>query len=234
MNKLFNEIIPEFPRTRHLRYNALNLENNDLVSEDDYVLFKNNINITEKVDGSNCAISYVNGYPVVRNKDKFIKKSSIKEGSSNKQFSSIFNWFYKNKNNFEKLKTYGNFTIYGEWLLAAHGILYDKLPDYFLAYDLYSYEDYKFLNTKDAYEILNNCGFNCCEILFDGKLENLEELNNYCNRDSLYSSNYKSEGIYIKIYDKYILDRLKMVAKDFVRGQFWDSSLITKNKLSVD
>ena len=44
--------------------------------------------------------------------------------------------------------------MYGEWLYAKHSIYYDKLPHYFLEFDIFDREQKIFLDTETRHNLL--------------------------------------------------------------------------------
>lgn len=40
------------------------------------------------------------------------------------------------------------YILYGEWLQITHTVLYDALPDWFIAFDLYDIQSARFLSTQ--------------------------------------------------------------------------------------
>jgi hypothetical protein len=47
--------------------------------------------------------------------------------------------------------------LYGEWLYAKHTIFYDRLPQYFLEFDVLDLESDAFLSTARRRELLGGC-----------------------------------------------------------------------------
>ena len=234
MTKVFQSeklILPAFPRTPHLPYKP-NTEVSDYVStaEDCAIIFKSLINIEEKIDGASVGMTLHNGHPIIRNRDHILRKGYFKATAAKQQFASIWTWFYKNQYKFEKLSEIGPFSVYGEWCIAAHGIKYTKLPDWFIVYDVYDYEKQYFIAPNHARTILYDCEFHLPRLLQRGEFEGNEaELESMTKLTSEFSDD-QIEGIYIKVFDKdKITHRFKMVRSDFRRGQFWNPKKITKN-----
>lgn len=148
-----------------------------------------------------------------------------------KQFASVFNWFYENKNKFEILNEAGPFSVFGEWMVAQHGIKYDALPAWFIAFDLYNYESGEFVETITARKVLQESGFELVPQLFYGQVTTFEEISQMTKKTSAFT-NSAIEGVYIKISTgDWITNRFKMVREDFVQGALWDSKSLKKNVL---
>lgn len=235
MKRFSNEklILPEFPKTQHLPWNP-NTSRNDLIAskEEAEFIFSNPFAyVQEKVDGANAGLALVDNEPIIRNRDFILRKGFFKDTPAKKQFVPIWGWFYKHKENFEKLSDLlGPVSVYGEWMLQIHGMIYDSLPDWFLAYDVYDYEVKKFLDPKIAIESLIESGFSVVPNLQIG-IKSYEELEELTKEKSLFSSSAR-EGIYIKTSDgKYQDKRFKMVRQDFVQGSLFDKKELKKNRL---
>ena len=48
------------------------------------------------------------------------------------------------------------YVLFGEWLYLKHTIIYDRLPNYLMEYDVYDREERRFLSTKRRRERLVN------------------------------------------------------------------------------
>lgn len=246
--KELKKILPDFPRTPHVPYKAVfgaNLSSDDSIASDlgASVVFTGKIHdltdlsifIEEKLDGANCGMCLYEGHPVIRNRSHILNKGYVKDTPAKIQFRPAWGWFYDNKNKFEKLNEAAGFEVgvYGEWVYALHGIRYDKLPDWFIAYDLFDWFPLKFMATDKARELLIGAGFSVPPLLHTGKVESWEQLESLCNEQSAFSTIDQREGVYIKISaGKHLVDRYKMVRADYVQGSRWDLRSITKNKLA--
>jgi hypothetical protein len=114
--------------------------------------------------------------------------------------------------------------------VAQHGIFYNRLPDWFIAYDIYNYESGNFLAPKTARRLLTNVGFTCPEHL-SCEIKSYDDLVALANGPSRWSDS-KREGIYIKIdNNEVVTHRFKMVREDFQRGALWDNKEMKKNEL---
>lgn len=225
-------MLPPFPRTPHLPHNP-NLEPNDLIASNHEAgsVFTQLVNIEEKVDGASVGVMLFDDEPVIRNRDHILRKGYVKDTAAKKQFASIWNWFYKNKKSFEQLNEEGPYAVYGEWCLAQHGIFYNRLPDWFIAYDVYDYEQNRFVSPIQARSLLSKVGFSTPKLLFQGEYKDgYDELAAWANDQSEYGDATR-EGIYLKVYDdRWAIKRFKMVSPKFERGKYWSHDKLTKNK----
>ena len=237
----YSKLLPDFPRIFHLPYKP-NAQRTDLIAseKDVQVIFDNdNVEVTEKVDGANSGVIFYDGNPIIRNRNHFLAKGKTGHlrGPAKMQFAPIYNWCYENRDKFETLNNILGFevSIYGEWLLALHGIKYDKLPCYFIPYDLYDSESNQFLSTKIATKSLKEAGFDTTPVLHEGRLPNWEIFDTFCSEKSIFSSTDIREGVVVKISnDRYLTNRFKMVRQGFIQGCHWNERALTKNKLIND
>lgn len=227
-------ILPEYPKTPHLPHKP-NTDSLDRVAtaQDVAVIYQKPIAVEEKIDGASCGMAMdADGNPIIRNRDHILRKGYVKDTAAKKQFTSTWNWFYENKGRFKYVNEQGPYSVFGEWCLAQHGIQYTKLPDWFIAYDVYDFEKRRFLDPALARSILKDAGFSLPRLFHIGPFEgSFEDMERWANETAEWAET-KAEGVYIKVYDNEsnaIIDRFKMVREDFVRGQFWNPKKLTKN-----
>jgi hypothetical protein len=191
--------------------------------------------IEEKIDGSNCAIMLNGNDFIIRNRDHVLKKGYIKKETPAKlQFRPLWNWAHDHRENFEKLnETFGYpLGVYGEWLWALHGIVYNALPSYFIAFDLYDPERYNWIASDLSRPILKKCGFTCPPLIHKGPIDSISRLDEWSQGISAFSSE-KREGIYIKDSEgtEFVTCRYKMVREGYVQGAGWSHEKITRQQL---
>jgi atypical dual specificity phosphatase len=222
-------ILPAFPRTLHLPYKP-NASKDDVVAEeaDAKVVFEQTVHVEEKIDGASVGMMLYDDHPIIRNRDYIMRKGYVKDTPAKKQFASVWNWWYDHKECFEKLH---GFAVYGEWMKAQHGIHYTRLPDWFIAYDLFDHRIAQFLAPKTARRLLQEAGFTVPEVRFVGKIEDYNQFEEMANMPATWAEG-KAEGVYVKVDNaEVVTHRFKMVRQDFIRGQFWDGKTLLKNSL---
>lgn len=232
------KLLPDYPRTQHLCYKP-NAQRLDLIaSENDCKILLENENTfcEEKVDGASVGICFFENNPIIRNRSNILQKgkSGHLRTPAKIQFASIWNYFYEHINRFEKLNDLCGMpvSIYGEWLYALHGIEYDKLPSFFVPYDIYDWERGFFIPTGHARDLLKCAGFDLVPLLYKGKLSSYDYLEKFMDEKSEFSNLDKREGVYIKVCDdEKITHRFKWVRSDFIQGSRWDERKITKNRV---
>ncbi len=235
--KHLKRILPDYPRTHHVPWKPNTARDDLVVTQDEFeIVFKSDrVSVEEKIDGAQCGMALYEGYPVIRNSNHILSKGYVKETPAKKQFASVFNWFYKHKDRFEILNNLaGPVGVYGEWMIAQHGMEYDKLPDWFMAFDLYDYEARQFVCTEKAREVLVESGFSVVPQLYYGRVESFEQLERLANEPSSFTTKGPREGVYVKVSDEWwVTDRFKMVRQGFKQGGLWDKKQLKKNKVMM-
>lgn len=240
MKLSFKDVLPEYPSTRHLPWKP-NSKGDKIASESEcQIIFTGDFtSIQEKIDGANCGMCFFDGHPVVRNRTKILRKGQELKNPSLKQFSSSWNWMHENKEKFKILADFGPYSIYGEWMIQQHGMEYDLLPDWFIAYDLFDYENQKYIDPYRAESIFRTCGFKSIPISFyaDPKIQkplNFEFIETVANFQSWFSKTEKREGVIVKASDgKFITNKFKMVRQGFEQGCLL-GDVIKKNSVSPE
>lgn len=222
---------PEYKRTPHFDSSISNMTHDDILYEGD-IQFPLDCYVQEKLDGANMRISWSDG-PVVGNRKHILKKGFIKTKTpAKRQFTYAWNWIHLHKKDIQRaFEIWGGYlTIYGEWCYYTHSISYDRLPDFFIAYDIYSHDDQKYLSPDVVKNILSQTNIKYIEptkIVFNS-VKDIIELS---EMNSLYKDGY-CEGIVIKIPDgTFYTESFKIVNKFFIRRNNFNNSCIIKNKL---
>ncbi|KAL9650038.1 hypothetical protein ABK040_003156 [Willaertia magna] len=243
-NKAEKIDINKFPSTPHLFITSSNVSRDDLhLDEYDAKDFYSTnyfpyLTLEEKIDGSNIGISL----DPETMKFKCQNRSHFITSQSHSQFKTLDNWLNEHSSELYTLLSLNDFQyiLFGEWMYAKHSIYYDKLPDTFIAFDIFDKKMGKFLSVEKRNEMLQE---NCPSISIVKKIEILEGfitkdiLLKYL--DTLYS-NYKHEescleGIYIRLdgKDGYLEKRCKVVRSDFIQQieQHWSTQEVVKNQI---
>jgi hypothetical protein len=231
-----SDIIPDFPRTRHLPHKANTAKGDTVASEKECkIIFQSElVAVEEKIDGANTGMCLYEGNPIIRNRNHILNKAFTQRKTAAKmQFASIHNWFYANMEKFQALNELLGFdaAVYGEWMFAVHGIQYTKLPELWIPYDIYDWQHQKFIDTTHVRSALTTAGFWTPPLLHAGKVESWEQLEALCNQNSEWADGLR-EGVYVKVSDtRWVTERFKMVRNGFAQGGLWSDDRITRNKV---
>jgi len=224
-------IAPDYWRIPHFNKEISNMTHDDIELESP-IDFPLECFVQEKVDGANMGISWKDG-PILRNRNHILKKGYIdKDTPAKLQFRPAWNWLHKHEDDIKLISElcYSPITIYGEWMFAKHSIYYDKLPDLFLAYDIWSVEDREFLSPDVVIELLDKTSIS---YIRSKKmiLNSIKEVIFLSEFESEYRDGVR-EGIVIKTSNGRFVDRcFKVVNNQFERRQDFNEILI-KNKIN--
>jgi hypothetical protein len=223
------QLLPEYPKTPHLPFRP-NVQAGDVVAtEKDVFGFLDSpaLLVEEKVDGANCGAILVDNEFIVRNREHILQKGYIKKNTPAKiQFRSLWNWLYGHKDCFEKLnKVYGApVAVYGEWLWALHGIVYDSLPSHFIALEILPSNGK--VDPIEGRLAMMEAGFVCPPLIGVGPTT-YDKLADFVSHTSAWGPE-QMEGVYLKSP----VGRYKMLRPGYVQGSKWNTEKLVRQKLS--
>lgn len=222
--------IIKYPRTPHLAGSRIQPGDEDLEvisreSLQDLILV-----IEEKLDGSNCGISFGDSGQLVLQSRGHI----LAGGPREKQFDLFKRWANHHVSTLRRLLE-DRYVMYGEWLYARHTISYDQLPHYFLEFDLLDKKSNIFLTTAQRRSLLSGSPVVSAPLLATENVRNLEAL----VTRSTCSSTETMEGLYLKAEsENHVVKRFKFVRDSFLQkvadsGEHWMERPIEPNRLRV-
>lgn len=239
---MMNQIL-KYPRTRHLEGSREQTGDEDLKCVDFGEIRGKYLVLEEKVDGANCGISFNrSGKMLLQSRGHYLNG-----GYGERQFDLFKLWAGCFEDRLRCLLE-DRYILYGEWLYAKHTVFYDRLPHYFMEFDIYDREEGRFFSTRKRKEFLQDAPFiRSVRVLAQGHYGGVEEIAAYIGRSAFISEERGQrfeiqcrkagvrteeaqrqtdfsgimEGIYIKVEDgDYVTDRLK-----YVRGSFLNAIL---------
>jgi RNA ligase len=165
--------ITKYPRTPHIQGSRLQPGDEDLDSVPFSEIANEYVVVEEKVDGANAAISFdAQGQLLLQSRGHYLTG-----GLRERHFNLFKQW--ANSNYAALWDVLGDrYILYGEWLYAKHTVFYDRLPHYFLEYDLLDRATDRFLSTAARRELLNGLPLVSVPVLFTGKLPSHKQLVN--------------------------------------------------------
>ena len=196
-----------------------------LTPKEEKLLLNGKVIITEKMDGANTGI--------FKKKGKiFLQKRSGNVDDSHPQFKFFKNQWYWN--NYKKIKKIpDNLCVYGELMRCVHTIYYDKLPDWFLVFDVYDLKREEYWSWDKVLDLCNKIGLHTVPFIYEGKV-NKDTLKQLMPKESTYGN--IAEGIVVKNYKQQL--RGKLVKPSFIKdpsfNKHWSKKTATYNKLVSD
>ena len=225
------KIAPEFHRIPHLNKEISKATHDDIVL-DDAIKFPLECYVQEKIDGANMGISFNDG-PILRNREHILNKGYSKiRTNAKKQFTSAWNWLHKHENDIRNIeKTWQTpITIYGDWMFYQHSLYYDILPDLYIAYDIWSVADNKYLAPNVVENLLNKTGISYIghvKVTFNS----IEEIINFSEKNSDFREGIR-EGIVIKTVEgDFLKETFKVVNRHFLLRDDFNTTAPIKNKI---
>ena len=123
---------------------------------------------------------------------------------------------------------------FGEWCYAQHLIYYERLPDWFLGYDIYDKLSGHFLSSYRRNQICEKIRITRVPVIARGRFL-LPDLVKLLTRSQL--TDHPAEGLYLR-YDqnKWLVQRAKLVRPEFIRaiGKHWSRTPIRPNRLHLE
>jgi hypothetical protein len=180
-----NERIYKYPRTQHIEGSRCQAGDEDMESVPFSELIGRHLVVEEKVDGANAGISFTpEGELLLQSRGHFLTG-----GAREKHFNLFKQWAQVHRQQlWERLGS--QHVLYGEWLYAKHTIFYDRLPHYFMEFDVLNTVTGQFLSTPRRHELLKDLPINSARVLFSGKVKFLRKLVALIGQSAFISDNH--------------------------------------------
>lgn len=134
----------------------------------------NLVAIEEKVDGANIGISLdaTTLKFMVQNRSHFVNSKT------HRQFSTLETWLSEHSEGLYQVlgSEPGRYVLFGEWLYAKHSIAYTRLPDYFLAFDIYDIKEGQFFSWRERNKRLQDTGIHTVRLITEEILEGKDDV----------------------------------------------------------
>lgn len=219
----------KFPSTPHLiMLSGMDIRGDKVLSESERSAFlQHDLVIEEKIDGANLGISFDSwGNIQAQNRGAYLQLPRAG------QWKKLDNWLAQRTDTlFEHLLD--QFILFGEWCYAQHSVFYDRLPDWFLAFDIYDKRADRFLSSKRRDLLFRKMNLAQVPVLARGHFTYSE----LCNLLSLSKfGNQPAEGIYLR-FDQadWLVQRAKLVRSTFIQTveEHWSRSAMRPNQLEL-
>lgn len=231
--------ILKYPRTRHVE--SSRLQAGDIADDKPIAELKGvTLVIEEKLDGANCGVSFDrDGNLLLQSRGHYLTG-----GGREQHFALLKTWAHTHAHRLREVLG-GRYVMYGEWMYAKHTVYYDRLPHYFLEFDVLDRETGVYLSTAARRNLLTGLPVMPVPVLFEGTIGSVNELVGLV-KGSLYkspswraaleeaaeASNSRmafvekqtddsdlAEGLYLKAETGgEVMDRFKYVRADFLQA----------------
>ena len=148
------------------------------------------------------------------------------------QFTRLPGWLSEHRHRLgESLPP--NLILFGEWCVAKHSLAYDRLPDWFLLFDVYERDVDYFWSTDRRNRLAHDLGITTVPELWRGRATMTELKELLQNRNSRFRDG-PLEGLVIRRDNtEWCERRAKLVRADFTQaiGDHWRGRAIEWNRL---
>jgi hypothetical protein len=223
---MYNEFF-KFPRTPHLSWPL------DRVPKDDRVLdaagvtalLSGDVVIEEKIDGANVGLSLdASGLIRAQNRGSWIERGA------HSQFQPLWSWISRRQFRLAEALN-DDLILFGEWCYAVHSVRYDRLPDWFLGFDVYDRSAGRFWSVARRNNLLEHAGVSAVPLLFEGRTT-LSALRGMLRAEKSRVGSGPLEGLYIRRDSaEWLEGRAKLVRPEFLREieNHWSSRSLEHN-----
>ncbi len=230
----------KYPRTPHLEGSRLQPGDEDLSQIPFDVITGRHLVVEEKCDGANSAVSFdERGELLLQSRGHYLTG-----GWQERHYALFKQWGNVHR---EALRAVlgTRYIMYGEWMYAKHTVYYDRLPHYFLEFDILDRQTGRFLDTPTRRAMLAGSPVVSVPVLAEGAFADKERLtallghSNYIGEDHLDALRRSCrrlgldeerqvretdplslmEGLYIKVEEGgQVTDRMKFVRPTFYQA----------------
>lgn len=218
-----------FPHTPHLTWLGDGSPRDDKVLRPTEVeaLLARPLIVEEKVDGANIGISISDfGELQVQNRGQYLIEPFVG------QFEKLNTWLPPRYDRlFDALGA--DLILFGEWCTARHSIAYDRLPDWFLAFDFYDMLEKRFVSSRRRNGLARQLGLHTVPQLAEGRFT-LSRLKEFLEDQPSHYYDGPMEGIVVRtIHGDWLEARAKLVSARFTQNidEHWRKRAIQWNRL---
>lgn len=218
-----------YPQTPHLVWLGSSAPRDDKVLgiSDANLLLRHSVTVEEKLDGANVGISVdPSGDLRFQNRGQYLRPPFTG------QFSRLNGWAAQYGEALTTVLAPG-LVLFGEWLAARHSVEYDKLPGWFVAFDIHETAEDAFWSIARRNEMVRAIGLPVAPCLLAGQTSLTYMVNLVTTQTSRFA-NAPVEGLIVR-QDDLRLNRLraKLVRPDFVQsmGEHWRRRALEWNRI---
>lgn len=220
-----------FPHTPHLAWLGPGRPRGDkvLASAEAEALLTGPVVVEEKVDGANLGFSVdADGALRAQNRGSYLPLDALSG-----QWRPLRRWLQERRYALADALAPG-LILFGEWCYAQHSIRYTRLPDWFLAFDVYDRSRGEFWSAVRRDALVGPLGLSVVPRLGAGRFD-LPRLCALLQHSQL--ADGLAEGLYVRREDdRRLLARAKLVRPEFVQAieEHWSRRAIVPNALAAD
>ena len=231
--------IIKYPRTRHIEGSRLQV--GDMADDKPIKELSGQVLVVEeKLDGANSAVSFdANGTLLIQSRGHYLTG-----GGRERHFALLKTWAAAHAHVLHPVLGH-RFVMYGEWMYAKHTVFYDRLPHYFMEFDVLDRTNGVFLSTAARRELLTGLPIMPVPVVHTGEIRSVDQLVGLTRPSRYKSSEWRdalivaaersgsrsdkvdqqtedsdlAEGLYLKQESAdHVEDRFKFVRADFLQA----------------
>lgn len=218
-----------FPHTPHLAWLGTGRPRDDKVLAPNEVeaLLAGDVLVEEKVDGANIGFSTnEDGEVRIQNRGQYLDPTQ-----SLGQFQPLWSWLPAREAALADA-LYPNLILFGEWCVAVHSVVYDRLPDWFLGFDVYDRRVEGFWDVDRRNRLLAKLGLTGVPQLATGHFS-VTQLREILFSDSRMGGSAMEGVVVRKEAGGLTTERAKLVRAEFLQAidGHWSRGPLRRNEL---
>lgn len=219
-----------FPHTPHLAWLGSGQPRDDKVLSvaEAEELLDGEVVVEEKVDGANLGLSTTeSGELRVQNRGRYLDREH-----AHPQFRPLWTWLTAREHELVN-GLWPDLILFGEWCHAVHSVVYSRLPDWFLGFDVHDREAGKFWATARRDALLAELRLHPVPRLGEGRFSRGELVRLLAERSRVGGD--MMEGIIVrKESGGFTTARAKLVRAEFAQAieEHWSRGPMRRNKLA--
>ena len=161
----------KYPRTPHIEGSRLQIGDEDLSQVRFEAIAGKYMVVEEKIDGAKSAISFDGeGKMYLQSRGHFLTG-----GYRERHYNLFKQWAGIHRDDLYAVLG-DRYVMYGEWMYAKHTVFYDKLPHYFMEFDILDRKTGKFLDTVSRREMTELLPVASVPVLGEGRFMKKEDV----------------------------------------------------------
>ncbi|MCA9708019.1 MAG: RNA ligase family protein [Myxococcales bacterium] len=161
----------KYPRTRHLRGSRLQPGDEDLEAAPFAEIDGRHLVVEEKLDGANAGVGFdAEGTLWLQSRGHYLTG-----GYRERHFDLLKTWASCHRDALHRALG-DRYVMYGEWLYAKHTVFYDRLPHYFMEFDVLDRHTGQFLSTPRRRALLADTPVVPVPVVAEGPTPSIEAL----------------------------------------------------------
>lgn len=218
-----------FPHTPHLTWLGPGTPRDDKVLADDEAaaLLSGEVTVEEKLDGANLGVSLAeDGALQFQNRGQYLHPPFAG------QFQRLGGWITAHEYALRSNLSLG-LIVFGEWCAARHSVVYHRLPDWWVVFDVYDLSQQRFFSTARRDALAALMGLAVVRDVFRGRTTPAELISKLSAETSRYHAGPIEGFVIRKETSDWLLARTKLVHPEFVQGigENWRRRHIEWNRL---